>query len=238
MKIRRWVIWILLPVAAVVIAGGIYAAVEGVRSVVSGSPSNPASEGSSPGALPQNDGARKSENFQIADDAIDGDVSALGDLSPGQAADAASGAASAQAVVTNATVTHVVDGDTIDVTLDTGETARIRMLGVNTPETVDPRRPVECFGKEASAFAKSTLDGKRVRLDADPQADERDIYGRLLRNVTVEDGTDFNATLVREGYAYAYLSFPLDPVRKKQLSDLQKEAETEKRGLWGAACAE
>ena len=135
---------------------------------------------------------------------------------------------------TNAVVVHVVDGDTVDATMD-GSTKkiRIRLLGVNTPEVVDPRKPVQCFGKEASAFAKSILTiGRRIRLDADPQADDIDKYGRYLRNIILDDGTDFNAKLVSEGYAYAYLSFPLNAQRKIELKRLQNEAEQAKRGLW------
>ena len=176
------------------------------------------------------DASRTSENYQIADDAVEGDISAVADADTQEPSPESTG------IATNATVTKVVDGDTIDVRFDIGDVARVRLLGVNTPETVDPRKPVECFGKEASAFTKSTLEGKLVRLDADPQADERDVYGRLLRNVTLADGTDVNALLVQQGYAYAYLSFPLDPTRKKQLSDLEKEAKEAKRGLWGEVC--
>jgi len=143
------------------------------------------------------------------------------------------------AAPSNATVASVVDGDTIDVLIDGEGDARVRLLGVNTPETVDPRKPVECFGKEASSFSKSTLEGKRVRVVADPRADERDKYGRLLRNVFLEDGTDMNATLVASGFAYAYTSFPLDPERKRQLVRLQDEAKNGERGLWASdACGE
>jgi micrococcal nuclease len=133
---------------------------------------------------------------------------------------------------TNAIITKVVDGDTVDVVFNEGYEARIRLLGVNTPETVDPRRTVECFGKEASNFAKETLAGERVLLVADPQADERDRYGRLLRNIYLEDGTDFNAMLIEQGYAYAYLSFPLTPERKAELKRLETEAKEAQRGLW------
>lgn len=135
-------------------------------------------------------------------------------------------------IETNALVTHVADGDTFDVLFDDGSEARIRMLGVNTPETVDPRRPVECFGQEASSFAKELLSDARVRLEADPEADERDKYGRLLRNVYLSDGTDFNALLIREGYAYAYLSFPQDAERKHELKELENNARDAGRGLW------
>jgi len=137
-------------------------------------------------------------------------------------------------VKTNADVVRVVDGDTIVARLDAepGTEYKIRLLGVNTPETVDPRRAVQCFGKQASDFAKKTLSGKRVRLEADPQADERDKYDRLLRNITLADGTDFNALLVREGFANAYLSFPLNAARKVELRKLEAEAKAAGRGLW------
>ncbi|MFH1077932.1 MAG: thermonuclease family protein [Patescibacteria group bacterium] len=136
-------------------------------------------------------------------------------------------------VEANATVIRVVDGDTFVATLDTepGEW-KVRMLGVDTPETVDPRKAVQCMGKEASDFMKGLLTGKRVRLEADPQADERDKYNRLLRNVVLEDGTDVNAFLVRQGYAHAYLSFPLTPARKTELRDLQEQAKADRVGLW------
>ncbi|MEK7473848.1 MAG: thermonuclease family protein [Patescibacteria group bacterium] len=139
---------------------------------------------------------------------------------------------------TNALVTKAVDGDTVHVELDNGEKATIRLLGVNTPETVDPRRPVECFGKEASAFTKALTDGKRVRLEADPQADEVDKYGRLLRNVYLEDGTDVIASLIREGYGYAYVDFPQDKARKAELKRLEEDARDQKRGLWAEGICE
>jgi micrococcal nuclease len=133
---------------------------------------------------------------------------------------------------TNAFVTRAVDGDTLEATLDDGTVAKIRLLGVNTPESVDPRRPVECFGKEASKHMAELVAGKRVLLAPDPQADEVDKYGRLLRNVFLEDGTDVNAALIRDGYAYAYLDFPLNKLRKIELARLQDEAKMAERGLW------
>lgn len=140
---------------------------------------------------------------------------------------------SVAATHTNALVIRAVDGDTLEVRID-GEQddVKVRLLGVDTQESVDPRKTVQCFGKEASKHTKDMLEGKRVRLEEDPQADEVDKYGRLLRNVVLEDGTDFNASLVRDGYAYAYLSFPLNKLRKIELGNLQKEAEAAKRGLW------
>lgn len=146
-------------------------------------------------------------------------------------------AAPTSTVQTNATVIRVVDGDTIIVRLDgeAGE-SNIRFLGINTPETVDPRRPVQCFGKEASKKMKELLpEGSRVRLEEDPQADERDKYGRLLRMVFLPDGTNLNLLMVRDGYAHAYLSFPLNPAMKREIRRLESEARTEQRGLWDPA---
>lgn len=141
--------------------------------------------------------------------------------------------ASSTRILTNAVVTRVVDGDTIEARLDgQSDSSKIRLLGINTPESVDPRRAVQCFGKEASAFAKQLMEGKRITLKEDVQADDHDKYGRLLRNVLLEDGTDVNALLVKEGYAYAYISFPLNKQRKTEMRSLEQEARTAKRGLW------
>lgn len=136
---------------------------------------------------------------------------------------------------TNALVVHVVDGDTIDILIDgQNEKMRVRMLGINTPETVDPRKPVQCFGKEASAFLKELLLNKRVLVESDPAADERDKYGRLLRNVYLSDGTDINAYLIEHGYAYAYTSFPLAQERKMELIALENQAKEASLGLWSS----
>lgn len=136
-------------------------------------------------------------------------------------------------VTATAMVTRVVDGDTVEVVLDDQDgKIKVRMLGINTPESVDPRRSVQCFGKEASQALKRVAEGRRVALIEDPQADDRDKYGRLLRTIVLEDGMDVNATLVKQGFAHAYLSFPLSKARKAQLSALQREAEQAERGLW------
>gem|GEM_PF-4070647 len=134
---------------------------------------------------------------------------------------------------TNAIVIRAVDGDTLLVRLDRdGSEQYVRLLGMNTPETVDPRKPVECFGREASQRMHELVDGQRVRLEADPQADERDKYSRLLRNAYLADGTDLGVSMVRAGYAYAYLYFPLDPKRKREIKQAQIEARAAHRGLW------
>ncbi len=93
-------------------------------------------------------------------------------------------------------VVKVIDGDTVDVLIN-GKTERLRLIGINTPETLDPRRPVECFGIEASNKAKELLTGKYVFLESDPSQGERDKYERLLRYVFLENGESFNYSVQR-----------------------------------------
>ncbi len=127
-------------------------------------------------------------------------------------------------------VERVVDGDTIIVQ----GVGRVRLIGVDTPETVDPRRPVECFGKEASAFTKRMLEGQRARLEYD--RDRTDRYGRTLAYVYLPNGTFANAEIVRQGYGHAYTRFPfryLDEFRR-----YEREARQGQRGLWGARCGD
>lgn len=234
MSASRW-IKRLTPVVALALMVGVVVLKERMQSAPPSDPPAPAS--GIEVTVEPNEAARTSEHFQIVDDALEGDSPVTQDLALSDAAGQLDGevlgaSSTVVAVKTNATVTHVADGDTFDVKLDSGEKGTVRMLGVDTPETVDPRKPVQCFGIEASNFSKGMLGSARVRLDPDPQADEHDQYGRLLRNVTLEDGTDYNAKLISNGYAYAYLSFPLDPARKKQLKDLETEAKKAGKGLW------
>jgi len=127
-------------------------------------------------------------------------------------------------------VVKVVDGDTFDVNID-GQTKRIRVIGINTPEVVDPRKKVECFGKEASEKAKSILLGKKVNLERDPTQGDTDKYGRLLRYVFLEDGTDFGLLMIKQGYAYEYThNFPYK--YQNEYKKAQKQAEESKIGLW------
>ncbi len=129
-------------------------------------------------------------------------------------------------------VTHVVDGDTIDVDID-GKTERIRLIGIDTPETVDPRKPVQCFGKEASNKTKEMLSGKQVRLEADPTQDDRDKYGRLLRYVFLEDGTNYNQWLVVQGYAHEY-TYDIPYKYQAEFKAAERQAQNLNRGLWSA----
>ncbi len=130
-------------------------------------------------------------------------------------------------------VTRVVDGDTIKLT--NGKT--LRYIGINTPETKDPRKTVECFGKEASLQNQKLVEGKEVRLVKD--VSETDRYGRLLRYVYIVDPSTssgkiifVNDYLARQGFAYA-TSYPPDIKFQSQFRKAQKEAQQNKRGLWG-----
>lgn len=129
-------------------------------------------------------------------------------------------------------VTHVVDGDTIDIAVST-TTVRIRLIGINTPESVDPRRPVECFGKEASGFLKTFLEGRSVFLASDPSQDNYDKYGRLLRYLFRDDGLPVNAVLVAMGYAQEY-TYRTPHLFQSEFRTLQAEAQTTGAGLWSA----
>lgn len=131
-------------------------------------------------------------------------------------------------------VVKVVDGDTIDVSID-GKVERLRLIGINTPETVDPKKPVECFGIEASNKAKKELEGKKVLLESDSSQNERDKYNRLLRYVFLEDGTNFNLTMISEGYAYEY-TYALPYKYQSEFKEAQIKASEEKNGLWGSVC--
>jgi len=130
-------------------------------------------------------------------------------------------------------VTRVIDGDTIDVRFGGGKTARVRIVGIDTPETVDPRKPVQCFGKEASQHMRELVEGKDVVLQSKPDED-KDKYGRLLRYVQLE-GDDVGAGMIRDGYAFSYKYFPHP--RLELYNKLEQQARENDRGLWGAACS-
>lgn len=129
------------------------------------------------------------------------------------------------------TVVGVTDGDTIKADMN-GSIETIRLIGMDTPETVDPRKPVQCFGKESSDKAREMLGGKQVRLEADPTQGERDAYDRLLRYVILEDGTSFDEWMIAEGYAheYTYQSKPYKYQTEYQAAE--KSAREGKKGLW------
>lgn len=128
-------------------------------------------------------------------------------------------------------VTKVIDGDTIEV----NGALKVRYIGIDAPESVDPRRMVECFGKEASLENKKLVEGRQVRLEKD--VSETDKFGRLLRYVYANPSASseqvifVNDYLVRQGYALAS-TFPPDVKYQEQFREAEKEARENNRGLW------
>lgn len=126
-------------------------------------------------------------------------------------------------------ITKVIDGDTVEIK----EGLKVRYIGIDTPETVDPRRPVGCFGKEASAENKRLAEGHEAFLVKD--VSETDKFGRLLRYVYIfnEDGSTvfINDHLVRYGFAKVS-TFPPDVKYSEQFLAAEREARENNRGLW------
>lgn len=152
-----------------------------------------------------------------------GDDGAQEDSPPG------TGSSAEPESVVSAEVLRVVDGDTIEVDLD-GREEDVRLIGVDTPETVKPGEPVQCFGPQASEFAKSVLEDETVRLEFDREL--RDVYDRLLAYVFVEDRF-VNAELIEGGFART-LEIEPNTSRAAQLARLEAAAGAAGRGLWGA----
>ncbi len=132
-----------------------------------------------------------------------------------------------------ATVVKTIDGDTIDVRFGDGRVERVRVLGVDTPETKDPRKPVQCFGQEASAYTHARLLGQHVRIETDVEA--RDKYGRLLAYVYV-GGARFDDELLRLGYGRLLIIPPNGAYAHAMLRE-ELDARAARRGLWGACPA-
>jgi micrococcal nuclease len=131
-----------------------------------------------------------------------------------------------------ARVLRVVDGDTILVRLD-GRRERVRYIGIDTPESVAPGQPVECYGPASAAENRRLVAGRTVALATD--AERRDRFGRLLAYVRV-DGRLVNAELVRRGFATT-LEVPPNLRHAARLRALEREARRAGRGLWGACGA-
>jgi len=130
-------------------------------------------------------------------------------------------------------VKEVVDGDTIKISMN-GKVETLRLIGMDTPETVDPRKPVQCFGKEASNKAKELLSGKRVRIEMDPTQGERDKYNRLLAYVYRDDGLFYNKSMIEQGYAHEY-TYNAPYKYQAEFKTAQKTAQIAQLGLWSPA---
>jgi micrococcal nuclease len=128
-----------------------------------------------------------------------------------------------------ATIVSVVDGDTIVLSVQ-NQTETVRLLGIDTPETVHPTRPIECFGPEASAFTKATLEkGSVVKLVRD--VEPRDRYQRLLVYLFLTDGTLFNQSLIDRGLART-LSIEPNTAFASQFASHESSARNRRVGLW------
>jgi micrococcal nuclease len=121
-------------------------------------------------------------------------------------------------------VKRVVDGDTLLLT----NRERVRLIGVDTPETKHPQKPVQRFGKEAYWFTKRMVEGEEVCLEFDWQ--KRDKYGRLLAYVFLTDGTFLNAEIIKQGYGFAYTRFPFKYLA--EFRQYEREARENRKGLW------
>lgn len=126
-------------------------------------------------------------------------------------------------------VVKIEDGDTVTVDMN-GSQERVRFIGVDTPETQDPRKPIQCFGHAATNFTRDLIGNNDVRLEADPLSANRDRYNRLLRYVYLPDGRLVQAEIIKQGYGFAYLSFPFTKSEEFRVFGVQ--AREQSLGLW------
>jgi micrococcal nuclease len=122
-------------------------------------------------------------------------------------------------------VQRVVDGNTL--VLENGEL--VRLIGVDTPAT-KPKKPVQLFSEDATAFTRRMVEGKRVRLEFDIVIRYRDLYGHTLAYVLLEDGTLLNAEIIKQGYGRVYVLYPFS--KMEEFRRLQREARQQGRGPW------
>lgn len=131
-------------------------------------------------------------------------------------------------------VTRVVDGDTVRVLIDGQDTA-VRLIGIDTPETVAPNRPVECAGPEASVYAEQLMSGQEVYLELDATQGAYDTYGRVLAYVWLEDGVMVNLAMLETGLAEEYTYD--DAYKYQQLfQEAEQQAVEDLLGQWGQIC--
>ena len=126
-------------------------------------------------------------------------------------------------------VAEFIDGDTLVVDMN-GKHEKVRFIGVDTPETHDPRKAVQCFGVAAAANTKSLIGNNNVRLESDPTNTNRDRYGRLLRYIYLPDGRLVNAEIIKAGYGFAYTGFPF--TKSDEFLNYQTQAREQNKGLW------
>jgi micrococcal nuclease len=135
-----------------------------------------------------------------------------------------------------ATVVKVVDGDTVDLSDTNRSRIRLRLSGIDAPESVKRGYTVACWGKEASDYAKTQLRGQQVTLLTDPDSDTHDRYGRTLGAILLPDGRNFAVEAVRSGNARSYV-YEHRPGRwAAEIAAAEQEAKRQSRGLWGSPC--
>jgi micrococcal nuclease len=133
-------------------------------------------------------------------------------------------------------ITEVVDGDTDKIDVD-GRTVKLRLIGIDTPETKHPSKPVECFGPQASARAEQLLTGRSVWIQYDATQSRRDVYGRDLVYVWLDAHTMFNEVMVRTGYAHEY-TYDKPYRYQRQFKAAEANAKAAGLGFWsGHTCA-
>ena len=134
-------------------------------------------------------------------------------------------------------VLKVVDGDTIHISYN-GKDEKVRFIGLDTPETKDPRKPIQCFGREATAKMTEFAENKNIRLEFDRTQGERDKYGRILAFVYNEDNKNLAYEMIRQGYGneYTHNSYPYK--YQNEFKEAARKAREENKGLWaGNTCA-
>lgn len=136
-------------------------------------------------------------------------------------------------------VINVLDGDTLVANV-AGKEVTVRLIGMDTPEVVDPRKPVQCYGPQASAKAKEILSHKEIYIEKEKSKGkgnkEYDIYGRVLAYAKFADGTSYNQYMIEKGFAKEYTFNKEKYKYQSEFKEAQKKAKKEKLGLWNA-CA-
>jgi micrococcal nuclease len=130
-------------------------------------------------------------------------------------------------------VVKMLDGDTL-VTNAAGHEVTVRLIGMDTPEVVDPRKPVQCFGPEASHKAKELLLEKEVYLEKEKAKGDYDVYGRVLAYAHLSSGEFYNKHMIENGFAKEYTFNREEYKYQKEFKEAQAIAKKEKRGMWGA----